>query len=594
MCGITGYTGFDQATPILIDGLKKLEYRGYDSAGIAISADSFKICKTAGRITTLESNVKNSDMKGTTGIGHTRWATHGEPSTTNSHPHLSTDKSIAVVHNGIIENYEALRAMLTNKGYKFVSDTDTEVIPNLISMYYDGNLTDAVIKTSKELTGSFAICVMHTKEPGRIIAVKKDSPLIIGYKDKEKYVASDIHALTKHTKNVYMLKDMEFADITPASVKIYSEKKEEIQPDILNIQTEEEFSGKNNFEDYMLKEIFEQPQAFSNTLTATFNNIPQEISKAEKIQIIACGTAYNAGVVGKYVIEQLAKIPVETDIASEYRYRNPLTDKDHLVIAISQSGETADTLAALRLAKQKGAKTLAVTNVKESTLSREADYVLYTKAGTEIAVASTKAYSSQLAVMFVLGIYFADTKSNIAKSEAEKLKNELFDIPDKMKEILKKENEIKEICKKLSEEKNIFFIGRGTDYSVAAEGALKMKEISYIHSEAYPAGELKHGPIAMIEKNTPVIALCTNTDLESKMHSNIKEVIARGAKVTAIVPESTNCTECAKSIVIPGTNSIFSPALSVLPLQLMAYHVSKEKGLDTDKPRNLAKSVTVE
>ena len=603
MCGIVGYVGGRQAAPILFDGLEKLEYRGYDSAGIAVFDEKIKVCKVKGRLANLREAAQKTDVSGTTGIGHTRWATHGEPSGVNSHPHLSSDGTIAVVHNGIIENYEELREMLISKGYTFRSETDTEVIPNLISLCYKGDLLDAVIDASKQLRGSYAICVMHADEPGKMIAVRKDSPLIIGLKDDEKFVASDIPALLKQTRSVYLLEDNEYVVLKAKSARIFTEDKEEISRNIFNVTFDHSAAEKAGYDHFMIKEIHEQSKAVRDTLTGrismdkkvSFDMLDKkDIENITNIYIVACGTAYHAGLVGKTAIEKLTKIPVETDIASEFRYRDPIIDKNNLLVIVSQSGETADTLAALRLAKSKGAKVLAITNVVGSTASREADFVFYTHAGPEIAVASTKAYTTQLIAMYTLALFLAESRETLSQAEIDIYKQGLLEIPDKIDEVMKTEEQIAKMSIDLTKETDVFFLGRGLDYAVAMEGSLKLKEISYIHSEPYAGGELKHGPIALIEKDTVVIAISTCAWLKPKMDSNVKEVITRGAYVIGVASEGLDDNDYRQKITLPRMNELFTPVVSVVPLQLIAYYVSTAKGLDVDKPRNLAKSVTVE
>ncbi len=603
MCGIVGYIGNRQAQSILFDGLEKLEYRGYDSAGIAILDGGIKSCKTKGRLANLREVAKTADVSGNVGIGHTRWATHGEPSDINSHPHISSDGKIAVVHNGIIENYQKLRAELTDAGYSFVSETDTEVIPNLISYYYKGDLLDAVIKATKRLVGSYAICVICENAPDKIIAVRKDSPLIIGLKGDEKFVASDIPALLKETRSVYLLEDNEFVVLKPHSCRIFNAERQEITRNIYNVTFDDNAAEKSGYDHFMLKEIHEQPKAVKDTLAGrvrpgkavSFDGLKAEnIKNIDKIYIVACGTAYHAGLVGKTAIERLTNIPVETDIASEFRYREPIIGENNLLVIVSQSGETADTLAALRLAKEKGAKVLAITNVVGSTASREADYVFYTHAGPEIAVASTKAYTTQLIAMYTLALFLAENKGTLDNDILESYKCGLTEIPHIIEQVLSCEQQICDISKELTKESDMFFLGRGLDYAVAMEGSLKLKEISYIHSEPYAGGELKHGPIALIEKDTVVIAISTNKALKSKMASNVKEVITRGAYVIGVATEGMGSADYRQTISIPVMNELFTPVVSVIPLQLLAYYVSTAKGLDVDKPRNLAKSVTVE
>ena len=617
MCGIVGYVGSKKATPILIDGLLSLEYRGYDSAGIAtIENDVIKVMKDKGRVNNLNNLEGINDLVGTIGIAHTRWATHGKPSKENSHPHMDNSGKFAVVHNGIIENYSELREFLTSKGYTFISQTDTEVIPNLIHYYYT-NGPVSVIEDTKEkflgavksaiydLKGSYAIEVISTILPDEIIVVRKDSPLVIGKGNGENYIASDIPAILKYTKEFYLLDDNEFAVIEKDSIRFFDNSLQEHNRAIKNIDWDANAAGKDGFEDYMLKEIFEQPTAIRETIGSrfrlgekcSFDDI--EISKEylqsiNKIFIVACGTAMHAGLVGKALIENLCKIPTEVDIASEFRYRNPLIDEHTLCIYISQSGETADTIAALKLAKAHGAKTLAISNVIGSSITREADYSIYTHAGPEIAVASTKAYTSQVVLISILAIYFAEVLGSSSETVLEELKSDLIDLPSKVEKILDDTEVIKAFAKKVYTEKDMFFLGRGTDYNVALEGSLKLKEISYIHSEAYAAGELKHGPIALIENGVTVIGIITNPNLLEKSISNLQEVITRGAKTLIITNQILPNGHFDYVINIPETNPLISPILSVIPMQLLAYYISKQKGLDVDKPRNLAKSVTVE
>lgn len=608
MCGIVGYVGNREASPILVEGLSKLEYRGYDSAGVAILENSeITVKRYKGRLKNLEENLKREPVKGNIGIGHTRWATHGEPSDSNSHPHSNECETISVVHNGIIENYIKLREWLTSKGYKFYSETDTEVIPNLIDYYYKGDLFEAITKAISKMEGSYAIGVVCKNEPDKLIAVRKDSPLIVGLGKDEFFIASDIPAVLGYTRDVYLLEDNEFVVITNDGVTLKTEEGEVIDKEIYHVTWDIDAAEKDGFEDFMLKEVYEQPKAIRDTLTSrisgdekvSLDNIKftkEELDKFDRVFIVACGTAYHAGLVGKTVIENLAKIPVEVDIASEFRYRQPLITKNSLLIVISQSGETADTLAVLRDSKKLGATVLAVTNVVGSSVSREAKHVLYTWAGPEIAVASTKAYETQLIAMYILGLYFGEVKETISKEDANVIKEEISNLPSKVEMILTQKEELQKFASKNYMDKDMFFLGRGLDYAVALEGSLKLKEISYIHSEAYAGGELKHGPIALIEKGTVVIALLTQDRLKDKMISNIREITTRGAKVLAIANEGNKDIEGVVDgvIYIPNTNPILTPVLSVVPLQLIAYYMAKQKGCDVDKPRNLAKSVTVE
>lgn len=608
MCGIVGFVGKKEASPILVEGLSKLEYRGYDSAGVAILEDGkIKVRKYKGRLKNLQENLIENPLKGHIGIGHTRWATHGEPSDINSHPHSNGNVTISVVHNGIIENYIKLKEWLKCKGYKFYSDTDTEVIPNLVDYYYRGDLFDAVVKATSKMEGSYAIGVISKEEPDKIVAVRKDSPLIVGVGKDEYFIASDIPAILNHTREVYLLEDKEFVIITNNGVEIKTEDGEKIKKDIYNVTWDIDSAEKGGFEDFMLKEIYEEPKSIRDTLTSRIlrnekiqlddiNITKEELEGFDRIFIVACGTAYHAGLIGKTIIEKLAKIPVEVDIASEFRYREPLITDKSLLIVISQSGETADTLAVLRDSKKIGAKVIAITNVVGSSISRESHYVFYTLAGPEIAVASTKAYETQIIAMYILGIYFGELKGTLDDEMAKELKEELLTLPDKVGEVLNKKDEIQRYSSKNYMAKDLFFLGRGLDYAVALEGSLKLKEISYIHSEAYAGGELKHGPIALIEKGTPVIALLTEDKLKDKMISNIREVKTRGAKVLAIANEGDKEAKevCDDVIYIPKTNSLLTPVLSVVPLQLISYYMAKQRGCDVDKPRNLAKSVTVE
>ncbi len=609
MCGIVGYIGGNEAQPVLLSGLRRLEYRGYDSAGIAVlNADGrMGIVKCKGRLSNLEEKLKPSPLSGTVGIGHTRWATHGEPSELNCHPHTDEKKEIAVIHNGIIENYMHLRGWLSSKGYRFFTETDTEVIPNLIDYYYNGDLLEAVNKAVSKLEGSYALGIISVHEPDKLIAVRKDSPLVIGLGKSENYIASDVPAVLNYTKEFIYPEDKEIAVIRKNSVEIYSPEGERLQKPVKHISWSSDAAEKGGYEDFMLKEICEQPQAIKATMATRiqpgkpvkFDNI--ELTKAEadsidKIYIVACGTAYHAGIVGKYLIEKMARIPVEVDISSEFRYRDTIFTDKTLLIVISQSGETADTLAALRKAKKSGVKVLAVSNVVGSSAANEADSVIYTWAGPEIAVASTKAFTTQLVVMCSLALYFAQQRGTMAAEEIESVKSDMLTLPDKAREILKHREVLQKFASNNYMHKNMFFIGRGIDYPVAMEGALKVKEISYIHSEAYAGGELKHGPIALIENGTVVIAMATQKDLYEKMVSNIREVTTRGGRVLGFAMEgSTSMEQVADSVLyIPKVSDVLAPILSVIPLQLLAYYFAVQRGCDIDKPRNLAKSVTVE
>ena len=613
MCGIVGYIGEKKACPILLTGLTALEYRGYDSAGIA-SIEDDKICvmKDKGRVANLNNIRGINKLSGTVGIAHTRWATHGKPSKENAHPHMDNSETFAVVHNGIIENYTELRKFLTDNGYKFLSQTDTEVIPNLIHYHFSKDTNDdenkflrSVQSATKDLKGSFAIEVLCNLYPDKMVVVRKDSPLVIGKGITGYHIASDIPALLEFTRDFYLLDDYEFALIEKNSIKFYNSDLVEHSKEIKNIEWDSSAAEKNGYEDYMLKEIFEQPTAIRETIGSRLKlgepcnfsdiNITKEyLSTINKIFIIACGTAMHAGLTGKKFIENLCNIPVEVDIASEFRYRNPIIDEKTLCIFISQSGETADTIAALKLSKSKGAKTLAVSNVIGSSITREADYTIYTHAGPEIAVASTKSYTSQVLLLGILAIYFAEILESTDSETLENLKKDIFDLPKKIETSLKTSDEVKKFAKKISKEKDVFFIGRGSDYNVALEGSLKLKEISYIHSEAYASGELKHGPIALIEKGITVISILTDKNLLEKSISNIEEVITRGAKTFIVTNQDIENSNFDNVVKIEDTNPLLSPILSVIPLQLLAYYISKDKGLDVDKPRNLAKSVTVE
>lgn len=608
MCGIVGYLGNKKASEILVDGLSKLEYRGYDSAGIAVMENgNIDVQKCKGRLANLEQKLTNHVLNGTMGIGHTRWATHGEPSDVNSHPHVNGDETIAVVHNGIIENYLVLREWLASQGYKFQSQTDTEVIPHLVDYYYEGDLLDAVMKAVKRMEGSYAIGVVCKNEPNKLIAVRKDSPLIVGIGEGESFIASDIPAVLNHTREIYLLEDNEFVVINENGVKIFNGNKEEVKRDIFHVTWDADSAEKGGYEHFMLKEIHEQPKAVKDTLTSRItigekvklDNIKitkEEIENINRVYIIACGTAYHAGVVGKSILEKTVKIPVEIDVASEFRYREPIIDENTLMIVLSQSGETADTLAALRLAKANKARVLAITNVVGSSIAREADDVLYTWAGPEIAVASTKAYVTQLITLYIVSLYFAEMKNTMRESEIEKIKHELLNLSEKITEILKHEETIKKIAEGMKDSNDMYYLGRGLDYAVAMEGSLKTKEISYMHSEAYAAGELKHGTIALIEEGIPVIALATQEHLFEKTVSNVREVTTRGAKVLGIAMEGHDHIEKVVDnvIYIPRVMPILAPVLSVIPLQLFSYYVAKARGCDIDKPRNLAKAVTVE
>ena len=608
MCGIIGYVGYDNATPLLINGLKKLEYRGYDSAGVAIhTGDSLEVVKAKGRLQMLSNKLEcTHKLVGNLGIGHTRWATHGKPSEVNSHPHVSMSGKFAVVHNGIIENYLAIKEDLLNSGIKFCSDTDTEVVAQLLELYYDGNILDTICKLMNKIEGSYALGIVCSDNPNELIAVKKASPLIVGVGNNENFIASDITAIISRTKNIIRLEDEEFAIINKNNVKIYDKNKKVVSKEIFHIDWDVSVAEKSGYEHFMLKEIMEQPTAITNTIKPRVKNGKicldeidfsiDELKNISKICILACGSAYHVGYVAKYIFEKLIRKPVELTVASEFRYMEPIIDEHVLVIAISQSGETADTLAALREAKKLGAKVLSIVNVVGSSIAAESDNVLYTWAGPEIAVATTKAYSTQLIVIYMLAIYMADKLSMINNSLYDTYMRDLLNISCFAEEILKKQIEIKNLAQKFCHCKNVFFIGRNTDYAVSLEGSLKLKEISYIHSEAYPAGELKHGTISLIEENTLVVALATNDALFEKMVSNIKEVKARGAIVLTLTTENHKDIDTVSdfNITVPQISDIFMPSLTVIPLQLFSYYTALFKNCDIDKPRNLAKSVTVE
>ena len=609
MCGIVGYIGSKQASPLLIEGLSKLEYRGYDSAGVAIiENDAIQIEKTKGRLKNLEEILQKSPIKGGVGIGHTRWATHGEPSDTNSHPHFNSDKTIAVVHNGIIENYIYLKKWLKSLGYNFVTETDTEVVAHLVDHFYKGDIVKAVAEAVEKLEGSYALGVITSNEPEKMVAIRKDSPLIVGLSDEGNFIASDIPAILSETRKVYLLEDKELVILTKDDVKITTLEGMPVEKEIFNVTWDAEAAEKGGYEHFMIKEIHEQPKAIKDTMTSRIVEgsddiklddiklTKEDLKNIDKIFIVACGTAYHAGMVGKYVIEKLARIPVEVDIASEFRYRNPIINERTLMIVVSQSGETADTLAALREAKKHGARVIAVTNVVGSSVAREADDILYTWAGPEIAVASTKAYTTQLIAMYIIGLYLARLNDKMSVEEYRVIRDEMLALPEKVETLLNNKEPLQRFANANKGNEDMFYLGRGLDNAVALEGALKLKEISYIHAEAYAAGELKHGPIALIDDGIPVIALATQEELFDKMVSNIREVVTRGAKVLSIAIEGNEEIETVSDSVeyIPKVISLLAPVLSVVPLQLLSYYVSIARGCDVDKPRNLAKSVTVE
>lgn len=605
MCGIMGYAGKGDAVPVIIDGLAKLEYRGYDSAGIAIYKDgNLGITKKKGRLADTVA-VLGEWPKSNLGIGHTRWATHGVPSDNNAHPHTDCRGRIALVHNGIIENYASLRKNLILEGHDFVSETDTEVMVHLIEKFYENSLEEAVRKALTCVYGSFAIVVISADEPDKIIAAKKASPLVVGLGDGENYLASDIPAILARTRRVYIIEDNEFVVLTSESVRISDFDGNPVERDVLEVNWDMEAAEKGGFEHFMLKEIHEQPEAIRKTLSGRIKDgmvdftgleFDDVLSQTKKIFIVACGTAYHAGLVGRMVIEKLAAVPVETDIASEFRYRRVLWSPKDLMIVVSQSGETADTLAALREAKRNGIKVLAVTNVVGSAVAREADRVIYTHAGPEIAVASTKAYSTQLIIMYLLALYMAGLRQSYDQEKLSGMVSELLYMDAMVEQVLKEQDKIKNLAEKYQGVQDTFFLGRGLDYAVAMEGALKLKEISYVHAEAYAAGELKHGPLALIDNGVPVLALISQDKLVEKTMSNIKEVKARGAVVVAVCKENLQeaCQECDEQILLPRINPILAPIVSVIPLQIFSYYMAIFRGADVDKPRNLAKSVTVE
>lgn len=609
MCGIAGYIGTEQALPFLISGLKKLEYRGYDSAGIAIYHDHhIEVRRQVGKIADLEKSIAGQVIEGNQGIAHTRWATHGVPSNRNSHPHRDTDGHIAVVHNGIIENYLDLRRELEDKGYVFTSETDTEVLPNLIADCFDGDLLQAVGKAKTKLRGSYAAVCMSQDQPGILVGIRQDSPLIVGFGKDGNYFASDIPALIGYADRYVVLKNGETAMLTADRVTFYADGKE-IEPQVEELSMDLDAAEKGGYEHFMLKEIVEQPRALKDCLSGRIaygkrvvdlgelKLTAEKVETIDKIVMVACGTAYHACYVGRYVYEKLLDIPVEVEIASEFRYRDPILDKHTLTIIVSQSGETADTLAALAEAKRKGSHVVAITNVWGSSIAREAHDVIYTRAGLEIAVASTKAYTTQILAIYLLGLYMAEMKGKLIRKEIQTIINELYRLPNKVQKIIDDQmEEIKTMGELIADYDDAFFIGRGLDYVVAMEGALKLKEISYIHAEAYAAGELKHGTLALIVDRVPVISLCTQKALEEKMISNIKEAQTRDGQIFAITFEGNKLvSEVADHICyLPKTLDLLAPILTVIPLQLIAYYASVKRGVDVDKPRNLAKSVTVE
>ncbi len=604
MCGIVGYIGGKDALPILIEGLKHLEYRGYDSAGVAILGDTLSVVKTQGRIADLEKKLKGKTFKGSVGIGHTRWATHGAPNDKNAHPHYSESKNIVVVHNGIIENYLELKKMLIKEGHTFRSETDTEVIAYLIESFYEGDLLKAVSKAVNMLEGSFALGVMSKDEKDRFVAVRKDSPLVVGIGKGENFIASDIPAVLPYTKDVIILENGDIAEVKRDGVNLFDLKLNPIKRNVQKITWSVDDAKKGGFKHFMLKEIFEEPHVIREAMRGRVNGDEIEIPELEsdilkginRVYFVACGTAYHAGVVGKYLAEKFLKIPAEAEVASEFRYRDPLVDKNTLLFVISQSGETADTLAALRLGKKKGAETIGIVNVVGSSVSRETDRVVYINAGPEIAVASTKAYVAQVEVIALTILYLAKLLNKLSPEEEKRFANEFKLLPEKAEEILKQSDRIAEFAYTTKNIEETFYIGRNLDYALSLEGALKLKEISYVHAEGYPAGELKHGPLALVTPKSLIIAIDTYAPLREKTLSNIKEVKARGGKVLAIASEGyEKIKEVAdKVFFVPQTLNELSPVISVIPLQLIAYYIAESRGLDIDKPRNLAKSVTVE
>ena len=608
MCGIVGYVGSRQAQNVIIEGLEKLEYRGYDSSGIAVIHDrSINTAKFKGRLSVLDNYTKENPITGNVGIGHTRWATHGAPSDINSHPHLNNKETIAVVHNGIIENYLTLKEELQSKGYQFVSETDTEVIAHLVDYYYEGDLLEAVFKTIKKLKGAYALGVIAKDSPEEMIAVRKESPLIVGLSEDGNYIASDVPAILNYTRDVYFLDNGEVVRLTPSGVEVFDFDSNPVDKEVHTVEWSVDAATKGGYDHFMLKEVYEQPQAIRETLTRRIDEdgyiklddiklSAEDLNNINKIYIVACGTAYHAGKIGKLAIEKLAKIPVETDIASEFRYSDPFVDDRTLLILVSQSGETADTRAALRDAKRKGARILSITNVVGSSIARESDDVFYTWAGPEVAVASTKAYTTQLIAFYMVALNMAIKKGTITKEKYFEVLDELKTLSGKVESLLEDIEAEKSIAQRIKEKSSLFYLGRGADYQTALEGSLKLKEISYIFTEAFAAGELKHGTIALIEEGTPVVAIATQKDLVEKMISNIKEVKARGAYVYAITTEGeTEIKKVADEVIyVPETLDLLKPVLSVIPAQLIAYYTSLAKGIDVDKPRNLAKSVTVE
>lgn len=612
MCGIVGYTGAWNAAPVLLSGLSRLEYRGYDSAGIAVSdvrdgENRIEVLKAKGRLQALKEMTDNGNaVNGTCGIGHTRWATHGEPSVANAHPHCSRDKRIVVVHNGIIENYKELKEYLQKKWFEFQSQTDTEVVAHLLDYYYKGNPLEAIARVLSRIRGSYALGILFKDQPGKIYAVRKDSPLIIGRSENGNFIASDVPAILKYTKNVCYISDMEIAELTKDSITFYDVDQEVLEKEFQTVEWDAKSAEKGGFEHFMLKEIYEQPKAVADTIHPRIKDgrivieelglSDEDIRKISRIQMVACGSAYHVCAAAKYVLEELSGIPVDIDLASEFRYRNPILSENTLVVIVSQSGETADSLAALREAKKRGFPVLGIVNVVGSSIAREADSVSYTWAGPEISVATTKAYSTQLAAVYLIGILFGEVRECITREEADHYIKELLKLPEKIQRILDEKERIQWLANKFSHTKDVFFIGRGLDYAISMEGSLKLKEISYIHSEAYAAGELKHGTISLVENGVLVIGVATQQELFEKEISNLVEVKSRGASVLGLTGYGNYSMEDIAdfTIYVPRTESCFATSLAVIPLQLLAYYISVARGLDVDKPRNLAKSVTVE
>ena len=608
MCGIVGYVGRQEAAPILLEGLKTLEYRGYDSAGVAVQKDgAIHMVKASGMIRNLcEKTHDGADLRGCIGIGHTRWATHGAPTDVNAHPHVSNDGKFAIVHNGIIENYLELREMLLAKGYVFHSETDTEVVVHLIDMYYDGNLKETVMRATARLEGSYVLGILCADEPDRLFVAKNGGPMILGVGAGENFFASDVTALVSHTKNVIYIDDGEFAELTADHLAVYDCTGQPIQKKISRVIWDIEAAEKGGYDHFMLKEIMEQPRALKATIEPRVRNdqivfdelklTDEQLRKFNKIMITACGSAYYAGQAGKYVLEKLTKIPVETDLASEFRYRDPIVDEHTLMIIISQSGETADTIAAMKEAKSKGAHVLAIVNVVGSTIAKLADDVIYTWAGPEIAVATTKGYTTQVSVLYLLAVYVAEKLGRLSRKEAAKLTDDITMLPQQIQRAIDLNPQIAQLAERYKKNPSLFFIGRNVDYAVCLEGSLKLKEISYLHSEAYAAGELKHGTIALIDEGRLVICLACYEPLFDKTMSNVKEVKARGARVLGVALEGNRAiyTEADDVIVVPRTNPLFNVPAEIVPLQLFAYYVAKANGCSIDKPKNLAKSVTVE